>query len=258
MESLNIVKIGGSIANNPDQLSTFLDHFVTLEHPRILVHGGGSAASDLCRRLDIPVRMKDGRRITDKPSLDVAVMVYAGLINKNIVAHLQGRSCNALGLSGADLNIIPAQKRDHPTIDYGFVGDITAEPINTYFLSRLLEEQAVPVLSAITHDGEGQLLNTNADTIAATLAWAMSKKYNVTLTYCFEKPGVLEDIQDDESWITQINQQQYTQMKENGSISEGMLPKLDTAFQALQKGVNTVHIKHAVNLTNKIGTTLTL
>ena len=258
MEPLNIVKIGGSIANSPDQLATFLDHFLALEYPKILVHGGGSAASDLCRELNIPVQMMDGRRITDKPSLDVAVMVYAGLINKNIVARLQGRSCNALGLSGADLNIIPAQKRDHPTIDYGFVGDIMADSINTYFLRRLLEEQAVPVLSAITHDGNGQLLNTNADTIAATLARAMSKKYNVTLTYCFEKPGVLEDINDDESWINQIDQQRYEQMKENGSISEGMLPKLNTAFKALQKGVKTVQIKHAVNLTNKTGTTLTL
>lgn len=258
MQNLSIIKIGGSVANDNEQLRDFLNHFIDIEYPKILVHGGGSAASDLCRELEIPVQMKDGRRITDEPSLDVAVMVYAGLINKNLVAKLQGRSCNAIGLSGADLNIIPAQKRNHPTIDYGFVGDITAASINTYFLSRLLEEQAVPVLSAITHDGQGQLLNTNADTIASTLALAMTKKYDITLTYCFDKPGVLEDIDDDGSWIDQINQQKYGQLKEDGIISEGMLPKLDTAFEVLGNGVNTVEITHAANLTNQIGTTLTL
>ena len=258
MESLNIVKIGGCIANDPDHLITFLNHFLALEYPKMLVHGGGSSASNLCRKLDIPVQMKNGRRITDKPSLDVAVMVYAGLINKNIVARLQGHSCNALGLSGADLNIIPAQKRNHPAIDYGFVGDITADSINTYFLSRLLDEQAVPVLSAITHDGKGQLLNTNADTVASTLARSMTKKYKVSLTYCFDKPGVLENIHDDDSWIKGINRQQYLRMKKDGRISKGMVPKLDTAFEALQNGIDSVHIKQAMNLTNKIGTTLTL
>lgn len=258
MQTLNVVKIGGSIANNKDRLPAFLDNFVALDHPKILVHGGGSSASDLCKKLDIPIQMTDGRRITDKPALDVAVMVYAGLLNKTIVAQLQGRSANAIGLSGADLNIIPAKKRNHPTIDFGFVGDITAEDVNTYFIKRLLDEQVVPVFPAITHDTNGQLFNTNADTIASVLAIALSDCYQSTLTYCFEKQGVLRDIDDEESWIDQIDHEKYIQLKEEGIIHEGMIPKLDTAFDALHKGVRQVHIKHADNLLNLRGTKLTL
>ncbi|MCW9708887.1 acetylglutamate kinase [Fodinibius salsisoli] len=257
MQTLNIVKIGGSIANNEDRLPTFLDNFVAMDHPKILVHGGGSSASDLCKKLGIPIQMKDGRRITDKPALDVAVMVYAGLLNKKIVAKLQGRSTNAIGLSGADLNIIPAKKRNHPTIDFGFVGDITAEDVNTYFIKRLLDEQVVPVFPAITHDTQGQLFNTNADTIASVLAIALSDRYQSTLTYCFEKQGVLRDINDEESWIEEIDHDKYIQLKDEGIIHEGMIPKLDTAFEALQQGVHQVNIKHADNLLNLRGTKLT-
>ena len=258
MQTLDIVKIGGSIANSPGQLSDFLDGFTSLGYPKLLVHGGGSAASDLCRKLDIPIQMIDGRRITDEPALDVAVMVYAGLINKTIVARLQSFGCNAIGLSGADLNIIPAQKRDHPTIDYGFVGDISAETVNAYVLSRLLEEQAVPVFSAVTHDQNGQLLNTNADTIASVLAAAMSSEYSCRLTYCFEKNGVLEDRKDDRSWIEEINRQKYADLKERKIISEGMIPKLDSAFKALENGVTSVHIKNASGLNSNTGTKLIL
>ncbi|HLR32220.1 MAG TPA: acetylglutamate kinase, partial [Fodinibius sp.] len=193
-----------------------------------------------------------------KPALDVAVMVYAGLINKNIVAKLQASGCNALGLSGADLNIIPAQKRKHPTIDYGYVGDISADTLDAYFLSRLLEEQAVLVFSAITHDQKGQLLNTNADTIASVLATAMSSRYPCRLTYCFEKNGVLEDKDDDHSWIQEIDRQKYADLKEQKIISDGMIPKLDTAFEALAEGVEAVHIKHASKLTRNTGTKLSL
>src|SRR5690625_4451122 len=160
MQTLNIIKIGGSIVNNDNRLDNFLKHFVKVAFPKIIVHGGGSAATDLCNKLGIPVKMKEGRRITDKPALDVAVMVYAGLINKTLIAKLQELSCNAIGLSGADLNIIPAQKRKHPQTDYGYVGDVTPGAINAYFIRRLLEGEVVPVLPAITHDGVGQLLNT--------------------------------------------------------------------------------------------------
>src|SRR5699024_6847839 len=258
MPTLDIVKIGGSIANDVQKLSEFLNEFTALPYPKLLMHGGGSAASELCQRLDIPIQMIDGRRITDKPALDVAVMVYAGLINKNIVAKLQASGCNALGLSGADLNIIPAQKRNHSTIDYGYVGDISADTVDAYFLGQLLEEQAVPVFSAVTHDQKGQLLNTNADTIASVLATAMSSRYPCRLTYCFEKNGVLEDKDDDYSWIQEIDRQKYADLKEQKIISDGMIPKLDTAFEALAEGVEAVHIKHASKLTRNTGTKLSL
>lgn len=258
MQTLNIIKIGGSIANNDSRLTTFLNNFVDIDTPKIIVHGGGTAATDLCEKLGIPVQMKDGRRITDKPALDVAVMVYAGLINKTIVAKLQSLSCNALGLSGADLNMIPAQKRQHLQVDYGFVGDVEPKEINTYFIRRLLDEQVVPVFPAITHDGNGQLLNTNADTIASAVTIALTKNYSTHLTYCFEKPGVLQDVEDDDSWIRQIDQEKYARLKKEGVINEGMIPKLDTAFEALRQDVNHVHIKHADNLLNDKGTELTL
>ncbi len=258
MEPLHVIKIGGNIANDEQKLDQFLSKFVQLDEPKILVHGGGSSASDLCKKLNIPIQMNNGRRITDEPALDVAVMVYAGLINKKIVAKLQGHSCNALGLSGADLDIIPAQKRTGTKIDYGWVGDIEANDMNTYFINRLLDEQIVPVFSAITHDTEGQLLNTNADTIASTLSVAFSKHYNISLTYCFEKKGVLGDVEDSNSCISMLEKQRYTDLKTDKVIHEGMIPKLDTAFEALNKDVDQVHIKHANNLLNDTGTELSL
>ncbi|WP_138430441.1 acetylglutamate kinase [Fodinibius saliphilus] len=258
MQKLQIIKIGGKIANDDKKMDTFLNHFTQLDHPKILVHGGGSSASQLCKKLDIPIQMNDGRRITDGPTLDVAVMVYAGLINKTIVAKLQGHSCNALGLSGADLNIIPATKRSDTTIDYGFVGDIQANEINTYFIKRLLNEQIIPVFPAITHDGQGQLLNTNADTIASALAVALGKSYEVTLTYCFEKVGVLHNEKDENSLIEHITMDCFSELKENGTIHDGMIPKLDTAFEALKQDIDRVYIKHAQNLTTQIGTELSL
>lgn len=258
MNTLEIVKIGGNILDNPHQLKTFMDEFTKLNHPKILVHGGGSSASDMCQKLDIPIQMKKGRRITDSPALDVAVMVYAGLINKTIVAQLQAQSANALGLSGADLNIIPAQKRSGTKINYGFVGDIDSKSINTYFLQRLLDEQIIPVISAITHDTNGQLLNTNADTIASTLAAALCQTSEVKLSYCFEKAGVLQDVDDDDSLIELLNKETFVNLKAKGAIKDGMIPKLDTAFEALKQEVQNVHIKHAHNLSNQRGTELTL
>lgn len=257
MNTLNIVKIGGKVVDDKANLHQFLQDFSQLESPKILVHGGGKLASDLCEKLDIPIKMTNGRRITDEASLDVAVMVYAGLVNKKIVAYLQGLSTNALGLSGADLDIIPAQKRDHPEIDFGFVGDIDSDNINRYFIRRLLDEQIVPVFSAITHDNKGQLFNTNADTIASTLAKAMAKDYNVQLTFCFEKKGVLKDADDDDSWIENISKDKFADLKEKGIISDGMIPKLDNAFSALEGGVTNVFLKHSKNLLTKTGTELT-
>lgn len=258
MDTLQVVKVGGNIVNDEQTLDEFLSDFVQLDYPKIIVHGGGSSATELCQKLDIPIQMTNGRRITDGPALDVAVMVYAGLINKKIVAKLQDHSCNALGLSGADLNIIPAEKRTGTKIDYGFVGDIVADDINTYFIKRLLDEQVVPVFPAITHDTKGQLLNTNADTIASTLSIALSRHYKVSLTYCFGKQGVLTDVEDSESWIPQLQKQKYAELKSEGIIHEGMIPKLDTAFKALNQGVFQAHIKHAGNLHNDTGTELTL
>lgn len=256
MQSLNVIKIGGKILNQPEVLASFLDQLVQLNGPKILVHGGGNMASDLCKKLNIPVQMIRGRRVTDEPTLDVAVMVYS-LLNKKVVAQLQARSCNALGLSGADLNIIPAHKRTHGTVDYGLVGDFDPEDINTHFLRRLFDEEVIPVFPAITHDTNGQLFNTNADTVAASLAIALSTYYEVALTYCFDKPGVLEQVDDTDSWITTLSRSKFASLKQTGAIHDGMLPKLNTAFGALRKNVNTVFIKHANNLTNNQGTQLT-
>ncbi len=258
MKTLEIIKIGGNILNDQHQLNKFLDEFTKLDHPKILVHGGGSSASDMCQKLNIPIQMEDGRRITDGPTLDVAVMVYAGLINKTIVAKLQAQSSNALGLSGADLNVISAQKRNDTEIDFGFVGDIDRESFNTYFLNRLLDEQIIPVISAITHDSNGQLLNTNADTIASTLAAALCQTCEVKLSYCFEKVGVLQNVDDANSLIELLNKETFTNLKAEGVIKDGMIPKLDTAFDALNQDVQNVYIKHAQNLSKQTGTELTL
>lgn len=258
METLHIIKIGGNIVNEEQTLNEFVNDFVQLEYPKILVHGGGSSATEFCEELDIPIEMTNGRRITDGPALDVAVMVYAGLINKKIIAKLQGYSCNALGLSGADLNTIPAEKRTGTEIDYGFVGDIKADEVNTYFIKRLLDEQIVPVFAAITHDTKGQLLNTNADTIASTLSAALSEKYSVQLTYCFGKKGVLQDLDDNESLINSLTYDTFKDLRKKKVIYEGMIPKLDTAFEALHQNVDQVHIKHAENLLSNTGTELSL
>jgi len=258
MKTLEIIKIGGNILNDQHQLNKFLDEFTKLDHPKILVHGGGSSASDMCQKLNIPIQMEDGRRITDGPTLDVAVMVYAGLINKTIVAKLQAQSSNALGLSGADLNVISAQKRNDTEIDFGFVGDIDRESFNTYFLNRLLDEQIIPIISAITHDSNGQLLNTNADTIASTLAAALCQTCEVKLSYCFEKVGVLQNVDDANSLIELLNKETFTNLKAEGVIKDGMIPKLDTAFDALNQDVQNVYIKHAQNLSKQTGTELTL
>ncbi|MGO4903949.1 acetylglutamate kinase [Flavobacterium sp. W20_MBD1_R3] len=239
---LSIIKIGGNIIDNPTELSQFLSDFSKIEGYKVLVHGGGKSATKMAESIGLVPQIIDGRRITDAAMLDVVVMVYAGQINKNIVAQLQGNNTNAMGFSGADGNLIQSDKRNHPTINYGFVGDI--KKVNTQLLETLLSTNIVPVFCAITHDGKGQLLNTNADTIASELAIASSEFFDVTLNYCFEKPGVLYDAEDDSSVIENINQELYSKLKAEKAIHSGMIPKLDNCFNSLTKGVQKIRIGH--------------
>lgn len=239
---LSIIKIGGNIIDNPSELSQFLADFSNIEGNKILVHGGGKSATKMAQSIGIEPVMIDGRRITDKPMLDVVVMIYAGEINKNIVAQLQANNSNAMGFSGADGNLIQSSKRNHPTIDYGFVGDI--QKVNTRLLETMIISGIVPVFCAITHDKNGQLLNTNADTIASELAIALSEIFDVTLNYCFEKPGVLFDAEDESSIIESINQELYSNLKAEKAIHSGMIPKLDNCFNSLSKGVQKIKIGH--------------
>ncbi|WP_345234183.1 acetylglutamate kinase [Olivibacter ginsenosidimutans] len=257
MEKLSIVKIGGNIVEQEEALNRFTKSFAHLEGRKILVHGGGKIASKLAGDLGIEAKMVNGRRITDLETLKVVTMVYAGLANKNIVALLQANHCDAIGLSGADGDTIRTVKRPVKTIDYGFAGDMTPTSIHTKRIQSLLELNLFPVFSAITHNGEGQLLNTNADTIASALAIGLASSYAVSLIYCFEKKGVLSDIADDHSVITEIDQTKYTALREQGIIADGMIPKLDNAFDAIAQGVKKVIIKHADDLADEhAGTTI--
>jgi acetylglutamate kinase len=245
---VQIIKIGGNVIDNPEFLERFLNSFATIDTPKILVHGGGKLATRLCEQLQIPVVMHEGRRITDQPTLDVAVMVYAGLVNKQITASLQAKGTQALGMSGADVNLIYSQKRPAKPIDFGFVGDVKA--VNVAMLQFFLAQKIVPVCCAITHDGAGNLLNTNADTIANELAVAVAQFAPAQLIYCFEKEGVLADAQDDNSVIEIITPTIFEQHKQSGVISGGMIPKLDNAFAAIQRGVQQVRIMSADALAN--------
>lgn len=257
MDKLFVVKIGGNIIDDEAKLSSFLQSFALLEGKKILVHGGGKLATRIAEAMGIQQQMVDGRRITDAETLKIVTMVYAGFINKNIVVQLQLFNCNATGLSGADGNIIKAHKRS-AAIDYGYVGDI--DEVNAELLHTLLQINDALVLAPITHDGNGQLLNTNADTIAQEVAKAMSKLYDLDLIYSFEKAGVLLDVNDDASVIPLINPVKYEQLKAQGKIFAGMLPKLDNAFAAVFSGVHKVIIGKAEELhelvQGKKGTTI--
>lgn len=248
MEKVKIVKIGGNIVDNPQALERFLGNFHKMEGRKILIHGGGKIASQLSKDLGIEVKMHNGRRITDLETLKLVTMVYAGLINKQIVAALQQIGCMAVGLSGADGNSVPATKRAANPIDWGYVGDVEPEKINAEFLETLLDNGYTPVFCAITHDSKGSLLNTNADTMASSIARALSAKYAASLVYCFEKDGVLADPDDDNSVIPLISRESYKELLDGGKIVGGMIPKLDNAFAALEDGVAEVFIKHADNL----------
>lgn len=254
---ITILKIGGNIINDPVQIEAALDYFASFSEPGILVHGGGRKASEVLSNMGIQPKMIEGRRITDEATLEVVTMVYAGLINKNIVAQLQQRSCSAIGLSGADGNVIKATKRPVKTIDYGFAGDV--ESVNDNLLIQLLTAGLSPVLCPITHDKKGQLLNTNADTIANEIAKALAAAgQSVSLRYCFELPGVLEDIQRQDSVIKQITPEKYAQLKAAGIVADGMIPKLDNAFAALAAGVKEVVIGNLDSLQNGRATVLNL
>lgn len=246
MQPLAILKIGGNVLANDQALDQLLSTFAAWESPAILVHGGGRRASELLPQLGIQPQMINGRRITDEATLEVVTMVYAGLLNKTIVAQLQAKGCNAIGVSGADGNLIQAHQRVVETIDYGFAGDI--DRIDTAGFSHLLEAGWVPVCCPITHDRKGQLLNTNADTIAATIAAAMGGSYAISLSYCFEKPGVLADAEDDGSVIPKLSSRLYREYRSEGRIHSGMIPKLDSAFQALEQGVGKVYIGNVQSL----------
>jgi acetylglutamate kinase len=252
MDRLTIIKVGGKVVEDSQSLNLLLDQFQKISGYKILVHGGGNTATEIAGKLGIETKMVEGRRITDAAMLDVATMVYGGLVNKKVVAGLQARNCNALGLTGADLGLVRAKKRPVQNIDFGYVGDV--EEVNSRELRLLLNENVVPVIAPLTHDGKGQLLNTNADTIASEIAIELSAFYNVFLFYCFEKKGVLMNQNDETSIIFELDQMLFEQYKNDGIINTGMIPKLENAFRSKRKGVKEVLITNAQNIATGRGT----
>ncbi|QLE02715.1 acetylglutamate kinase [Galbibacter sp. BG1] len=255
---LSIVKIGGNLIEDDNVLGKVLTNFAKMEGAKILVHGGGKMATQLSDQLGIQTKMVDGRRITDRETLNIITMVYGGLVNKTIVAKLQANNCNALGLSGADLNSVQSVKRPVKTHDFGFVGDVTE--VNVEMFSLLLNNDITPVCCAISHDKNGQLYNTNADTIASEIAVALTKHFEVELYYCFEKKGVLRSIEDENSVITDINTEIYQALVKENIIADGMLPKLHNCFNALERKVSKVYVGSVDMLgnDNELRTTITL
>ena len=285
---IKIIKIGGNVVDNPELLKKFVKDFAAMPGMKVLVHGGGVMASQMQKSMGMTPVMVEGRRVTDEETLKVVTMVYAGWCNKNITALLQAEGCNAIGLCGADGNVIKARKRAPmyveslgKKVDYGYVGDVNADSVNAGFIYSLLEKGIVPVFNAINHDGEGNLLNTNADTIASSVAIAMANyryrsprevccrceecthcsddgrlTHETELIYCFEKDGVLYDKDDDRSVISEITHSRFEELKKEGIVADGMIPKLTNSFKAIDAGVERVIIKHACNLNNNIGTTL--
>ena len=248
MENLFVIKIGGNVIDDEKNLSSFLHDVARIKEKKILVHGGGKIATKTGEQLGIAPNYVNGRRITDAATIDLVTMVYGGLVNKKIVAALQSKGVNAIGLTGADANIIPAVKRPVKEIDYGFVGDVKENEIAAGILSSFLENQLIPVFAPLTHDGKGQVLNTNADTIASALAVALSKQYHVRLVYCFEKKGILENIEDDNSLVTLITKDIYKYLLDQHKLFDGILPKIDNAFAAINSGVQEVVIGDAKDL----------
>jgi len=245
-QKLNIIKIGGNVIDNPRSCKQFLEDFSTLNTSKILIHGGGKIATKIALKLDVETKMVEGRRITDLPMLEVVTMVYGGLVNKQIVAQLQALGCNAIGLTGADGGVILAKKRAIKDIDYGYVGDV--EKVDNMLINNFLQHNLTPIFAPLTFDKEGNILNTNADTQASSVAVAMAGDYDVNLIYCFEKKGVLSDPEDNDSVISQLTPTLYADYKAAGVINTGMIPKLDNAFAALQNGVSKVIICHADEL----------
>lgn len=239
-KSLKVVKIGGKLVEDKKKLHRFLSDFTALEGPKILVHGGGSMATGLAERLGYATKMVDGRRVTDENNLQVIIMTYAGLINKSIVAQLQGMNCNAIGLCGADGRSVISTKRKNYPVDFGFVGDI--QKVNSEFIFDLLEKNMIPVFSPISCTNEGDLLNTNGDSIAGEIAKAMAKELTTELFYLLEKKGVLADVEEEDSVIESINRVTYEELLKGKKINEGMLPKLQNCFEALEGGVAKISL----------------
>jgi len=256
MEKLTIVKVGGKIVEEPSSLKQLLSDFSKIEGYKVLVHGGGRSATALAAKLGIESKMVNGRRITDAEMLKVVTMVYGGLVNKQIVAGLQAIHVNALGLTGADLNYMRSEKRPVKDVDYGFVGDV--KEVNAGILADLISKGIVPVLAPLTHDNAGNLLNTNADTIAGEAAKALAKHFEVTLMYCFEKKGVLLDENDDESVIANLTPTLFEQYVAKKIINGGMIPKLENSFEAINAGVKQVVITRADQIHTQNGTKITI
>lgn len=256
MEKLILVKVGGKIVEDPESLVNLLTDFSQIEGYKVLVHGGGRSATTLATKLGIESQMVNGRRITDEAMLEVVTMVYGGLVNKRIVAGLQSMELNALGLTGADLNYMRSEKRPVGKVDYGFVGDVKG--VDAAILAELISKNVIPVLAPLTHDGNGNLLNTNADTIAGEAAKALAKYFDVTLMFCFEKKGVLTDENDDDSVISNLNPVLFNEYVEAGIIQGGMIPKLENAFEALEAGVKQVVITRADRMHTQEGTHIRL
>lgn len=247
-----IIKIGGNVIDDEARLTSFLKDFAAVPGKKVLIHGGGKIATKIGQQLGIEPNYINGRRITDAATINLVTMVYGGLVNKQIVAKLQAFNCNAIGLTGADANIIPAVKRPVKDIDYGFVGDIKCEAINTEILELLLQKNIAVVMAPLTHDGAGQVLNTNADTIASSLAVSLSKNHTVRLIYCFEKKGVLENVDDEDSVIRLITKEKYSELQAGNKLFDGILPKIDNAFAAIEQGVNEVLIGDAGDLLQNV------
>ncbi|MCI6119508.1 MAG: acetylglutamate kinase [Prevotella sp.] len=255
MEKINVIKVGGAVVEDEHQLDRLLKDFSAIEGRKVLVHGGGRRATKVAAQLGIETQMVNGRRVTDKEMLEVVTMVYGGLVNKNVVARLQAEGVNALGLTGADMDVIHSHKRPvKDGIDYGFVGDV--DKADGDMLHTLIEAGVVPVMAPLTHDGHGDILNTNADTIASETAKALAKHYDVTLTFCFEKKGVLANPDDDESVIPVINNELFHTYVADGTISGGMLPKIENSLDAIKAGVEKVVITKADALGTESGTVI--
>jgi acetylglutamate kinase len=252
MEKLTIIKVGGKIVEEEGTLRTLLGDFAAIQGCKLLVHGGGRSATVLAKRLGIETKMVNGRRVTDMETLAIVTMVYGGLVNKNIVAGLQAQAVNALGLTGADMNVIRSEKRPVKDVDYGYVGDV--KEVNAEALCTLIRQGIVPVLAPLTHDKHGLLLNTNADTIAAEAAKALAKHFEVTLVFCFEKKGVLRDENDDNSLIPSLDREAFGRYAAQGVIQGGMIPKLENAFAAIDAGVKQVIITKASDIHTGTGT----
>ena len=252
MPSLTLIKVGGKIVEEASSLQRLLTDFAAISGHKLLVHGGGRSATRIAEQLGIESRMVDGRRITDAETLRVVTMVYGGLVNKNIVAGLQARGVNALGLTGADMDVIRSVKRPVKDIDYGYVGDV--ERVDARLLGDLIARGVVPVMAPLTHDGAGNLLNTNADTIASETARALAARFDVTLVYCFEKKGVLRDPDDEDSVIPSLNRRSFEALTADGTIAGGMIPKIENALAAIEAGVKRVIITRAAAIDGHSGT----